>query len=130
MIPYFMEISNICGLSRRYENLIFPQSQSQAYLILIYSEWCLMCLHVLPMWQQLVEDLTPIGINLATVHFDQEVELANKLGGRRGELPHIALVMDSRISYYNDDELSTSKVIGTSKFISVQNVKQQIFLNL
>nr|SVE73486.1 EOG090X049L [Daphnia atkinsoni] len=96
---------------RRYENLIFPQSQNQAYLILIYSEWCLMCLHVLPMWQRLVEDLTPIGINLATVHFDQEVQLAKKLGGRKGELPHIALVMDSRISYYNDNELSTSKVI-------------------
>nr|SVE75054.1 EOG090X049L [Daphnia dolichocephala] len=96
---------------RRYENQIFPQSQTQPYLIFIYSEWCLMCLHVLPMWQKLVEDLNPIGINLATVHFDQEVELAHKLGGRRGELPHIALVMESRILYYKHDEFSTSKVI-------------------
>jgi DnaJ family protein C protein 16 len=40
-----------------------------------------MCVHVLPMWQRLVEDLNPIGINLATVHFDQETELAHKLGG-------------------------------------------------
>lgn len=71
-----------------------------------------MCLHVLPIWQRLVEDLNPIGINLATVHFDQEVELANKLGGRRGELPHVVLVMDSRISHYIEDELSNSKVIG------------------
>nr|SVE76936.1 EOG090X049L [Daphnia lumholtzi]SVE77533.1 EOG090X049L [Daphnia lumholtzi] len=96
---------------RRYENLIFPQSHSQPYLILIYSEWCLMCIHVLPIWQRLVEDLNPIGINLATVHFDQEVELASKLGGRRGELPHVALVMDSRISHFTEDELSNSKVI-------------------
>ena len=39
-----------------------------------------MCLHLLPMWQRLLEDLNPIGINLATVHYDQEMELANKLG--------------------------------------------------
>ena len=71
-----------------------------------------MCLHLLPMWQRLLEDLNPIGINLATVHYDQEMELANKLGGRRGELPHIVLVMDSRISFYKDDEFSTVKVIG------------------
>jgi hypothetical protein len=49
------------------------------------------------MWQRLVEDLNPIGINLATVHFDQETELAHKLGGKRGELPNIVLVMESRI---------------------------------
>nr|SVE85425.1 EOG090X049L [Daphnia pulicaria] len=96
---------------RGYENLISPQSQNQPYLIFVYSEWCLMCVHVLPMWQRLVEDLNPIGINLATVHFDQETELAHKLGGKRGELPHIVLVMESRISCYKDDEFSTVKVI-------------------
>nr|CAG4650887.1 EOG090X049L [Simocephalus serrulatus]SVE94169.1 EOG090X049L [Simocephalus serrulatus] len=96
---------------RAYENLIFPQSLTQPYLVLVYSEWCLMCLHLLPMWQRLVDDLSPIGINLATVHFDQEVELAHKLGGRRGELPHVVLVMESRISYFKDDEFSTAKVI-------------------
>lgn len=75
-----------------------------------------MCVHVLPMWQRLVEDLNPIGINLATVHFDQETELAHKLGGKRGELPHIVLVMESRISCYKDDEFSTVKVIGMKHF--------------
>ncbi len=64
------------------------------------------CSCVAHMWQQLVEDLNPIGINLASVHFDQETELAHKLGGKRGELPaHIVLVMESRISCYKDDEL-------------------------
>nr|CAH0101702.1 unnamed protein product [Daphnia galeata] len=96
---------------RGYENLISPQSQNQPYLIFVYSEWCLMCVHVLPMWQRLVEDLNPIGINLATVHFDQETELAHKLGGKRGELPHIVLVMESKISCYKDEEFSTVKVI-------------------
>nr|CAG4646961.1 EOG090X049L [Megafenestra aurita]SVE92320.1 EOG090X049L [Megafenestra aurita] len=96
---------------RGYENLIFPQSSTQPYLVLVYSEWCLMCLHLLPMWKRLVDDLNPIGINLATVHYEQEIELAHKLGGRRGELPHIVLVMESQVSYFKEEEFSTAKVI-------------------
>ena len=70
------------------------------------------CLHLLPLWQRLVEELAPIGINLATVHYDQEMELAQKLGGRRGELPHVVLAVESRITYYKDDQFSIIKVIG------------------
>nr|CAG4641606.1 EOG090X049L [Eurycercus lamellatus] len=96
---------------RGYENSILPQSQKQPYLIMVYSEWCMMCLHLLPLWQRLAEDLGPIGVTLATVHYDQETELAQKLGGRRGELPHVVLVIDSRVSYYKDEQFSIVKVI-------------------
>lgn len=94
-------------------NNILPQSDKQPYLILVYSEWCMPCVNVLPLWQRLVEEVEPVGVTMATVHYDQEPELAHKLGGRRGELPHIVLVLDSRVSYYNDDQLSVIKVIGT-----------------
>lgn len=72
----------------------------------------MMCLHVLPLWQRLTEDLGPIGITLVTVHYDQELDLAQKLGGKRGSLPHIVFVIDSRITYYNEDQFSIVKVIG------------------
>ena len=97
---------------RGYENTVLPQSARQPYLLFVYSEWCLLCINLLPVWQQLVEDLTPIGVNLVTVHFDQETELAYKLGAKRGELPHIVLVMDSRTSVFNNDELTNAKMIG------------------
>lgn len=87
-------------------------SSKQPYLILVYSDWCMMCLHVLPLWQRLTEDLGPIGITLVTVHYDQELDLAQKLGGKRGSLPHIVFVIDSRITYYNEDQFSIVKVIG------------------
>nr|CAG4650074.1 EOG090X049L [Sida crystallina] len=96
---------------KAYENTVLPQSQKQPYLVMVYSEWCMMCLHVLPLWQRLVEELEPIGINLVTVHYDHETDLAQKLGGRRGELPHLVLVMDSRITYFNEDQFSVIKVI-------------------
>lgn len=72
----------------------------------------MMCLQLLPLWQRLVEELVPIGINLATVHYDQEMELAQKLGGRRGELPHVVLIVESKINYYKDEQFSIIKVIG------------------
>jgi len=96
---------------RAYENIISPQSHKQPYLILVYSEWCMMCLQLLPLWQRLAEELVPIGINLATVHYDQEMELAQKLGGRRGELPHVVLIVESKINYYKDEQFSVIKVI-------------------
>jgi len=74
----------------------------------------MMCLQLLPLWQRLAEELVPIGINLATVHYDQEMELAQKLGGRRGELPHVVLIVESKINYYKDEQFSVIKVIGIS----------------
>lgn len=127
---YFCNNIILIDFFRGYENLIFPQSSTQPYLVLVYSEWCLMCLHLLPMWKRLVDDLNPIGINLATVHYEQEIELAHKLGGRRGELPHIVLVMESQVSYFKEEEFSTAKVIGTYIEILFLSLKTYIFVLL
>ena len=91
---------------------MYPRSKTQPYLVLIYSEWCVLCLHILPLWQRLVDDLVPIGITLSTVHYDKEMELAQKLGGRRDQLPHVAFIIDSKILHYKDDQFSIVKVIG------------------
>lgn len=71
-----------------------------------------MCHQLIVIWQRLNEDLEPIGVNLATINHDNEIELATKLGGRRGELPHLILVMDSKIAHYKDEQFSVAKVIG------------------
>nr|CAG4649242.1 EOG090X049L [Scapholeberis mucronata]SVE93548.1 EOG090X049L [Scapholeberis mucronata] len=108
---YFHLTSNaFCNL-RGYENNILPLSSRQPYLVFVYSDWCQLCLRLLPIWQQLFEDLMPIGINLVTVHYDQEAELAYKLGAKRGELPHISFVIDSRISVFNSEDLTNAKII-------------------
>nr|CAG4646174.1 EOG090X049L [Macrothrix elegans] len=96
---------------RAYENLVLPQSRKQPYLIQVYSDWCILCLQFLPIWQRLAEDLNPIGITLATVHYEQEMELAHKLGAKQAELPHIITVMDSKVSYFKDNQFSIAKVI-------------------
>ena len=99
-------------MNRGYENSVFPRSKTQPYLVLVYSEWCVLCLHILPLWQRLVDDLIPIGINLATVNYEKEIELAQKLGGRRDQLPHVAFVIDSKILHYKEDQFSIVRVIG------------------
>lgn len=113
LTPFF------CNL-RGYENSILPLSSRQPYLVFVYSEWCLLCLRLLPVWQQLFEDLMPIGINLVTVHYDQEAELAYKLGAKRGELPNISLVMDSRISVFKSEELTNAKIIGLLSILFIE----------
>nr|CAG4643131.1 EOG090X049L [Ilyocryptus agilis] len=121
---------------RAYENTIIPQSHKQPYLIIVYSEWCMMCLHLMPLWQRLSEDLGPIGITLATVHYDQETELAQKLGGRRGELPLVLSIVESKIVYYKEEQFSIAKVIEFARarfprdlITPVTDDNMQVFLN-
>lgn len=72
----------------------------------------MLCLHILPLWQRLVDDLIPIGINLATVNYEKEMELAQKIGGRRDQLPHVAFIIDSKILHYKEDQFSIVRVVG------------------
>lgn len=79
-----------------------------------------MCHQLITIWQRLNEDLGPIGVGLATINYDSEIELANKLGGSRGELPHLVLVMDGKITQYKDEQFSVVKVIGSFTFLVIQ----------
>nr|CAG4640775.1 EOG090X049L [Eulimnadia texana] len=96
---------------RLFEKNILPTSNRQLHIILVYSDWCLTCIHALPLWQRLVEEMEPIGIVLGTVRYDREIALAEKLGARKDQLPHVVLVADSKITYYKEDQFSVIKMI-------------------
>ncbi|KAF2355454.1 Thioredoxin domain [Trinorchestia longiramus] len=54
---------------KTYEGVITGRSCHQPYLILFYSDWCMACSHIEPIWQKLVEELQPINFGIATVSF-------------------------------------------------------------
>lgn len=97
---------------RNYEAVLLPNSHKQPYLLLVYSDWCIMCHQLIVLWQRLNEDLGPIGVGLSTINHNNEIELATRLGGRRGELPHLVLLMDGKVTHYKEEQFSVAKVIG------------------
>jgi DnaJ family protein C protein 16 len=95
--------------SHTYYNKVFPHSVKQPTLIMFHSDWCFMCMRVEPIWARLVEELEPVGFNMATVHADHERELTRKVGTR--ELPHMVLIMDKKIVHYKDPQFSAIRAI-------------------
>nr|CAG4648169.1 EOG090X0BKI [Moina brachiata] len=111
---------------RNYEAVLLPNSHKQPYLLLVYSDWCIMCHQLIVLWQRLNEDLGPIGVGLSTINHDNEIELATRLGGRRGELPHLVLLMDGKVTHYKEEQFSVAKVIEFVRNRFQRNLIQSI----
>lgn len=44
-----------------YVNKVVPDSFKRPYLIKITSDWCFTCIHIEPVWKEVVEELEGLG---------------------------------------------------------------------
>lgn len=98
---------------RAYESAILGKSMRQPYLILFYSDWCLPCMQLEPLWKRIVEEIEPIGMGVATVHAEHEKLLTKKLGV--SGLPYLVMVMDGRVMHYREPQINVNKVVEFTK---------------
>lgn len=89
---------------KSYQNSIIPLSKKQPYLILFYSDWCIACAHIEPIWRRLDEELEPINFGMATVHAGREVELAKRIGVKT--VPYLVMLLDGHPYHYTEASLS------------------------
>lgn len=40
---------------------VLPDSHKRPYLIKVTSEWCFACIHIEPVWKEVVQELEPLG---------------------------------------------------------------------
>lgn len=40
---------------------VLPDSFKRPYLIKVTSEWCFACIHIEPVWKEVVQELEPLG---------------------------------------------------------------------
>uniref|UniRef100_A0A674P139 Thioredoxin domain-containing protein n=1 Tax=Takifugu rubripes TaxID=31033 RepID=A0A674P139_TAKRU len=40
---------------------VLPDSFKRPYLIKVTSEWCFTCVHIEPVWKEVVQELEPLG---------------------------------------------------------------------
>ncbi|KAL0267988.1 UNVERIFIED_CONTAM: hypothetical protein PYX00_010093 [Menopon gallinae] len=102
--------------TRAFENKLMPKSYIMPHLILFYSDWCFSCLKIEPIWRRVIEELEPIGIEVATVHSAKEQLLAKKCGV--GSVPALILLIDGKIYLYKESLHSFQNVVDfvRSKF--------------
>ena len=45
---------------------VLPDSHKRPYIIKVTSEWCFACIHIEPVWKEIVQELEPLGKSAVT----------------------------------------------------------------
>ncbi|XP_054641412.1 dnaJ homolog subfamily C member 16 [Dunckerocampus dactyliophorus] len=78
---------------------VLPDSYKRPYLIKVTSEWCFACIHIEPVWKDIVQDLEPLGVGIGIVDLGYERRLANQLGAHRA--PSIIGLVNGRVTFFH-----------------------------
>ncbi|XP_028921232.1 dnaJ homolog subfamily C member 16 isoform X3 [Ornithorhynchus anatinus] len=83
-----------------YVNEVLPDSFKKPYLIKITSDWCFSCVHIEPIWKEVVQELEGLGVGIGVVHAGYERRLAHHLGAH--STPSILGVINGKISFFHN----------------------------
>ncbi|KAJ8390135.1 hypothetical protein AAFF_G00110090 [Aldrovandia affinis] len=83
----------------QYINDVVPDSFSRPYLIKITSDWCFSCIHIEPVWKEMVQELEALGVGIGVVDVGYERRLANHLGAHR--TPSILGLINGKVTFFH-----------------------------
>ncbi|XP_062314899.1 dnaJ homolog subfamily C member 16 [Osmerus eperlanus] len=83
----------------QYVNDVVPNSFQRPYLIKITSDWCFSCIHIEPVWKEVVQELETLGVGIGVVDVGYERRLANHLGAHR--TPSILGLINGKVTFFH-----------------------------
>ncbi|XP_063001292.1 dnaJ homolog subfamily C member 16 isoform X1 [Elgaria multicarinata webbii] len=83
-----------------YVNEVVPDSFKKPYLIKITSDWCFSCIHIEPVWKEVVQELEALGVGIGVVHAGYERRLAHHLGAH--STPSILGLINGKITFFHN----------------------------
>ncbi|CAM5166483.1 unnamed protein product [Eretmochelys imbricata] len=83
-----------------YVNEIVPDNFKKPYLIKITSDWCFSCIHIEPVWKEVVQELEVLGVGIGVVHAGYERRLAHHLGAH--STPSILGLINGKIAFFHN----------------------------
>ncbi|XP_061688476.1 dnaJ homolog subfamily C member 16-like isoform X2 [Syngnathoides biaculeatus] len=83
----------------QYVNDVVPDSFRRPYLIKITSDWCFNCIHIEPVWKEVVQEMETLGVGIGVVDVGYERRLANHLGAHR--TPSILGVINGKVTFFH-----------------------------
>ncbi|XP_056129228.1 dnaJ homolog subfamily C member 16-like [Lampris incognitus] len=83
----------------QYNSDVLPDSYRRPYLIKVMSDWCFACIHIEPVWREIVQELEPLGVGIGIVDLGYERRLANQLGAHRA--PSIIGLVNGRVTFFH-----------------------------
>ncbi|XP_016061160.1 PREDICTED: dnaJ homolog subfamily C member 16 isoform X2 [Miniopterus natalensis] len=83
-----------------YVNEVVPDSFRKPYLIKITSDWCFSCIHIEPVWKEVIQELEGLGVGIGVVHAGYERRLAHHLGAH--STPSILGIINGKVSFFHN----------------------------
>lgn len=83
----------------QYVSDVVPDSFKRPYLIKITSDWCFSCIHIEPVWKDVVLEMETLGVGVGVVDVGYERRLANHLGAHR--TPSILGVINGKVTFFH-----------------------------
>ncbi|XP_056447134.1 dnaJ homolog subfamily C member 16 [Gadus chalcogrammus] len=83
----------------QYVNNVVPGSFKRPYLVKITSDWCFSCIHIEPVWKEVVQEMETLGVGIGVVDVGYERRLANYLGAHR--TPSILGVINGKVTFFH-----------------------------
>ncbi|KAJ8412019.1 hypothetical protein AAFF_G00142860 [Aldrovandia affinis] len=83
----------------QYVSDVIPDSFKRPYLIKITSDWCFTCIHIEPVWKEVVLELEALGVGIGVVDVGHERRLANHLGAHR--TPSILGLINGKVTIFH-----------------------------
>ncbi|KAM6435492.1 dnaJ homolog subfamily C member 16 isoform 1-T1 [Liasis olivaceus] len=83
-----------------YVNEIVPDSFRKPYLIKITSDWCFSCIHIEPVWKEVVQELEGMGVGIGVIHAGYERRLAQHLGAH--STPSILGLINGKVTFFHN----------------------------
>ncbi|XP_072101309.1 dnaJ homolog subfamily C member 16 isoform X1 [Mobula birostris] len=84
----------------QYMNEVVPDSYKKPYLIKVTSDWCFSCIHIEPIWKEVVQELEPLGVGIGVIDSGYERQLLNQIGVYQH--PTIVGVINGRVSFFKN----------------------------
>ncbi|XP_013920101.1 PREDICTED: dnaJ homolog subfamily C member 16 [Thamnophis sirtalis] len=83
-----------------YVNEVVPESFRKPYLIKITSDWCFSCIHIEPVWKEVVQELEALGVGIGVIHAGYERRLAQHLGAH--STPSILGLINGKVTFFHN----------------------------
>ncbi|KAL3318960.1 hypothetical protein Ciccas_002375 [Cichlidogyrus casuarinus] len=93
-----------------YKRDYFSASDRKPILILVYVDGCMMCNRIIPLWNQLADNLTPLGVVVARCNLARDIRFQEALN--TVHVPTLLAVVNFKISFFSSSVLNQASLIA------------------
>ncbi|TPP66581.1 Chaperone protein DnaJ [Fasciola gigantica] len=112
--------SNVLDLNfQNYRLTHLPLTRSIPLMVFGYSDFCPPCHRIQPLWSQLADELTPMGVSFASVNLERDASLRDEL--RVLHVPAVVIIVDGKVTYFTHSGFTPKNIVDALRIALLQS---------